>query len=1071
MAYDKEVMNETLQPVAEMDARATHLVLEAMTAVTTDTSIGYLLSDLAGKIVQLLDVTSVTICDLDTSTGISTLLANLCAGSATEAERRDVVGTTFDLFSLDNNPQWLWDQEPIIVHRATSGQFLWKEKQLRRRDCRSVLCIPLVVEEITIGHIDIWENRRQRPFSTKEVSFARHMAMPIAMAISRTRQKQIVTARSREVDVLMEVGSFLSSTLDLYEVLQRLLDAVRLYLSGIQSCSVSILDEQTHTLNMYVGWDESPDLRMIPVGSSIPIDETISSRLAMESGEPVVIADVSQLPFSNQRLKKMVEMGLRSILYTPLMIREKPVGILHIHVFHEPRVFLAEELALVQSVANQAAIAIENANLFKAERTQLQLAQTLQKVGALLTTSLSLEAVYEQIFDLLAEVVEYDSVSLQLVDMATENLTMTAWRGFGDIDIEFAEKMVRKNSSAIFNKITVPPGWTVISDTYKDSRWIRLPGYENLRSWIGAALVVKDRVIGILNVDSHTAGKYNKEEGETIAAFANQAAIAIENARLHDETVQQANELSILHQVAAVATSVSDVDELITQTTRLVARNLYTHAFGFVMMDGENNVLCPHPSYHGLDPGSMRPELPLDRSVVGKAARLGQPLNVPDVSKEPLYFLGTSTTQSELAVPLLRDGRVIGVINIESPQLDDFSEHDTHFLTTLADTITAALERIRLYDALEEQAESLAQTVAAQTAEIKRDKDQMQAILESAGEGILLTDTEARIQYVNRALEKQSGYTLDELKGQNTRILGSGQMPDAVFDQMWETLSNKHHWSGELVNRRKDGTIYDVSTTITPILDNGQISGYVSVQADISYLKEVDRLKSEFISNVSHELRTPLTNIKTYISLLERGKPENFPRYFSVIHQETDRLGRLIQDLLDISRLDSEIVPNFDARISSEVLLKRLMREAEERASVKNVAFYYQSPLQYSMKSPDLCMEEHHAERALSNVLDNAFIYTEPGDTITMSVSVDTAASHEYLLVQIQDSGVGIDDEDLPHIFDRFFQGKAAIEKHASGTGLGLAIAREIVTRYGGKIEVQSKVGKGTLFSIWLPID
>ncbi|MBK8984626.1 MAG: PAS domain-containing protein [Chloroflexi bacterium] len=117
-------------------------------------------------------------------------------------------------------------------------------------------------------------------------------------------------------------------------------------------------------------------------------------------------------------------------------------------------------------------------------------------------------------------------------------------------------------------------------------------------------------------------------------------------------------------------------------------------------------------------------------------------------------------------------------------------------------------------------------------------------------------------------------------------------------------------WSGELVNRRKDGSLYDVSVTISPLMNlQREIVSFVSVQADITRLKELDRLKTKFVTNVSHELRTPLTNIKTYLKLLEKGRSENANRYYKVLYHETDRLTQLIQDLLDLSRLETETPP------------------------------------------------------------------------------------------------------------------------------------------------------------------
>jgi len=170
----------------------------------------------------------------------------------------------------------------------------------------------------------------------------------------------------------------------------------------------------------------------------------------------------------------------------------------------------------------------------------------------------------------------------------------------------------------------------------------------------------------------------------------------------------------------------------------------------------------------------------------------------------------------------------------------------------------------------------------------------------------MVTDAEASIQFVNPAWERLNNYSFKEALGKNPDIIQSDQHNDAFYSEMQETISQGTTWQGEITNRRKDGSTYEAALTITPVLGPTEtVINYVSVYHDISALKEIDRLKSRFVSDVSHELRTPLTNIRLYLDLIarvkDRGKTE---RYLKTLSRESDRLANLIDDLLSLSRID-----------------------------------------------------------------------------------------------------------------------------------------------------------------------
>lgn len=1064
--------NETGQ-LANPNAKRTGgktALLEAITAVAATADAATVLTKLAETMAKAIDATSAYILDWHPQTGRSTVLAEYFSPDASEAEKISDLGATYDIYKLQGNDHPLFDNaQPYTVQREGFDRYQWQRDHLEEYGAQSSMHVPLIVRGNVIGYAELWESRYQREFTPAEIELCQGIALQAALAIDSIQRYKLESRRRQAAESVQEVAHILATTLDLDELLGRIIDSVRLYLSNVQSYGLSILEREDQYLRVRASWAEQPEFNLYPLGSGVWVEETLVSRMILDSKELLVVTDLREAPFINKRTKYFVEKGLRSILYVPLMAHDQVLGIFYINVWNQPRFFTQEEIAFCQSVANHAAIAIENANLFAAQRRQVRLLQVLQQVGSLLTTSLSPDDVFEKIFDLLAQITQYDAVSIMLLNEQARTLTLAASRGLGEMGL--VQSFIGENTDHILWKIPTPPGWRVISDTTDDPSWVYIPGGMNTSSWIGAIMRVKDRRIGILNVDSLTAGLYDEEMAQMVAVFANQAAVAIENARLYEETRQQAEELSILHQLGQVTAVTLDIDTLLEKTTELIAAKFYPNLFAFILFDADLQTFHVHPSARGVPDSFIGRATPVRKnSIVRRVLETGEPYWTNDIRKDEYYVEVDPLTRSEIMVPLQMRGSIIGVLNVESPEVNAFSERDINFLTTLAANVTAVIERAGLYEELQQQADQLARQVAERTAELQMERDRTLAILENAGEGIILLDAEDLLLYANPAFLQQTGYEESELTQRPAMIFISRETPQKIVREMIRTVRDGRQWSGELKNQRKDGSQYDVAVTVTPVLnEENEVAGYVAVQSDISRLKELERLKAQFISNISHDLRTPLTNIKTYISLLERGKPEKKPHYFQVLHQETDRLARLIEHLLDMSRLDAEF--EIDPQVTTAVkqIWQKLQGDFTELAHQRDVTLYWDEPADSYLIMPRLQMAERHVEKILWQLLDNALAYTQPGGTVLVSVGMETKNDKDMIWFRIKDTGAGIAEADKPFIFDRFYRGELAREGNVPGTGLGLAIVQRIVDRYDGRIEWDSQPGQGTWFTVWLP--
>ncbi|MBN1580585.1 MAG: GAF domain-containing protein [Anaerolineae bacterium] len=331
--------------------------------------------------------------------------------------------------------------------------------------------------------------------------------------------------RRREAETLRAATQALSATLDLQQIFDLILQELEKVVP-YDSASVQQLDGNHSQI---IGGRGFPNPNEI-IGLRFDITKSDNPNSKVVCRRASVILDDASMHYAEFRRHPHAPAQIHSWLGVPLLFGERLIGMLALDK-REVAFYNQEHAHLAMAFAAQAAVAIENARLVAAERKQLRLAQTLQQVGALPITQMSLTDVFEQLFDLLAQVIEYDTVALHLLDQEGQ-LYLGAGRGFPDI--ELAKTYVRRYSSETLAEPWLHSGTLVIPDTRLEARWRKVPGLDYIRSWMGCALYARDRLVGILNVDSITPNAYDEAMGKTVTAFANQAAVAIENSQLYE---------------------------------------------------------------------------------------------------------------------------------------------------------------------------------------------------------------------------------------------------------------------------------------------------------------------------------------------------------------------------------------------------------------------------------------------------------------------------------------------------------------------------------------------------------
>lgn len=337
--------------------------------------------------------------------------------------------------------------------------------------------------------------------------------------------------------------------------------------------------------------------------------------------------------------------------------------------------------------------------------------------------------------------------------------------------------------------------------------------------------------------------------------------------------------------------------------------------------------------------------------------------------------------------------------------------------------------------------------------------------VEQSPNGIAITNRKAEIEYVNPGFLRLTGYSREELIGQNPRILKSGRTEVAQYGEMWDALMAGESWIGELVDRRKDGTEVPVRTQITPVRrPGGEVTHYLATHQDMTREIALDRMKSDFLSLAAHELRTPIVSIHGFSELLLKRSfdVERQRDMFSTILRHSTRLIDMINDLMDLAQIEARAGQMFDIVPQPlEPVLAGLMETLPAECAGRDVELVLPDAL------PMLAVDKQKLQKALRHLISNACKYSAEGSSVHVAIKRAVRRERPCCGIAVIDRGIGISPEHQAQVFERFF--RADHSGSVPGTGLGLSLAKEIVELMGGSIELYSVMGRGTEVVLWLP--
>ncbi|KUK46088.1 MAG: Putative two-component sensor histidine kinase [Anaerolinea thermophila] len=409
-------------------------------------------------------------------------------------------------------------------------------------------------------------------------------------------------------------------------------------------------------------------------------------------------------------------------------------------------------------------------------------------------------------------------------------------------------------------------------------------------------------------------------------------------------------------------------------------------------------------------------------------------------------------TLSAVGLPLVAQGEVIGLIYIFRNYHGTFSTNDRSLLSSFATQAAIAVRNARLYT------------------EVNREKQRVDAILDSAADGILILNPDHCIERTNAAFARMYGLPQETLQTMTHEdVIQWAKDPHGITLGEAEAggwpLSPQAHLYVEGDLRRPNGQPpLPVGITYAPLISTeGSLLNTIATIRDITRFRQADELKSEFVSIVSHELKTPVALIKGYVSTLRRDDvhwdPEIMGESLQVIEEEADHLTRLIEDLLDASRLQAGGMPLKRSDVAMVAMAERLAERFQVQTEDHQIIVDLPDDL------PVVMADETRIEQVLSNLISNAIKYAPDGKIV-----INGCGRPQEILICVADEGPGIPAGDLPHIFDRFYRAPETSRK-TKGAGLGLYLAQAIIEAHGGRIWADPKPDKGTRICFSLPRD
>ncbi len=934
---------------------------------------------------------------------------------------------------------------PIIVDNYDT----WEHRipNLEERPITAVVGVPITWGDEFLGVLEV-EGWAPGEYEEDDAELLILFANQAALALHNA---QLFQAERKERQISEALGSAalaVSTALDLDQVLEQILNEVASVVKGDAFNIMFLEDNGRVRVRRWRGYD-TLGLQEHIAHFEIPLDESVAFREMMESGKPIIYQDVTAIPGWEQ---VSTETYLRSYVAAPIQIGDETIGFLNVDSVSAGQ-FNEEDAQHLQAFANHVSVGIKNARLFQAEREQRKIAEALAEAAFAVSGTLDFEQVLDRILEKTADVLNGDAFNIMLVEDGIARVAR--YRGYERYGTEAFVKGVAFPVSEVRN---LQQMWetgepVVIRDTRQYEGWAKPKAQSWLRSYVGAPIKIEDEIVGYLNVDSSQPDHFGAEDAHHLQVFANYASTAINNARLFNQTQQQIAEMEALQRVVLQLTStldLSDVLDTIAESVLTITKASDCHIF---LYDEETERFTFGAAL--WDTGSREPFVKQPRSdgLTVTVVRQGQPLIINRAHRHPIYADTEAQSwglESIAGFPLKWHNRVLGALTVAFTDPHTFTEAEIRVLGLLADQAAIAIENAQLHRQMVNHATDLEARVTERTQQLQAQYARIEAILNNTSDGLVVTNETGEILRWNPVAR---------------RLLNKSLPPEAAA-QLRSTIQHLGQQADQQPEQLLEIKGLDLQLKATPILDGGPDGSAVVNIHDITHLNAMHRMRAQFISNISHELRTPATTIKIYADLLRNAPPAKWDTYLDALVIEAEQQAKLVEDILRLSRIDAGRLALHPEPVDLNEITESVIERYDVLAQQADLTLDFHA----SPTTPWVLMDTSNFELVISNLVRNAIQYTPPEGRVTITTAEVEDHQRKWATLTVTDTGIGISQDELPHIFERFFRGAKPQDLQISGTGLGLAIVKQIVELQGGLITVESELDEGTTFTVWMPL-